>query len=99
MSDVGYLWVQACVELYHAGTILDIYQKARGDISTRPWRVDHFDAFADCYFAKQPKAAASQTGAHLHKGKGSVLRGGPGLQVQGTMPGIAMSSVCCWLAV
>ena len=36
---------QACVELYKNGTILDIYKQARSDLKSRPWRVDHFDAF------------------------------------------------------
>jgi hypothetical protein len=44
---------QACVALYHDGTILDIYRKAREDIRHRPWRVDHFDAFAAAAFARE----------------------------------------------
>ena len=38
---------RACVELYHEGTILDIYRQARHKLSVRPWRVDSFDEFAD----------------------------------------------------
>lgn len=35
---------QACVELYHEGTILELYQQARRDLAQRPWRVDDYDA-------------------------------------------------------
>lgn len=35
---------RACVELYHSGTILEIYRMSR-DKMKRPWRVDDFDAF------------------------------------------------------
>jgi hypothetical protein len=44
---------EACVGLYHNGTILDIYQKARRDITQRPWRHDDFDAFAAAWFARE----------------------------------------------
>ena len=54
---------QACVELYHAGTILEIYQKARDDISHRPWRVDQFDAFEAAFFAAEGDAAPNAPGA------------------------------------
>lgn len=37
---------RACVELYHNGTILDIYREARNMLSKRPWRRDQYDAFA-----------------------------------------------------
>jgi Damage-control phosphatase ARMT1-like domain len=47
---------QACVDLYHDGTILDIYQKARRDISQRPWRVDDFDALDTAWFARSSEA-------------------------------------------
>ena len=59
---------QACVELYHAGTILEIYQKARNDISHRPWRVDHYDAFeATCLAAEESGARANAHGAPLQR--------------------------------
>lgn len=35
---------RACVELYHSGTILEIYRMSR-DKMKRPWRVDDFGAF------------------------------------------------------
>jgi uncharacterized protein with ATP-grasp and redox domains len=35
---------RACVELYHKGTILEIYRMSRNKMK-RPWRVDDFDAF------------------------------------------------------
>lgn len=47
---------RACVDLYHDGTILDIYQQARSDLSTRPWRVDHFDAFAELWHSRSEQA-------------------------------------------
>ncbi len=37
----------ACVQLYQAGTILDIYREARRKLSRRPWRVDQFDHFCE----------------------------------------------------
>lgn len=37
---------KACVELYKAGTILDIYREARAKLAQRPWALDNFDAFA-----------------------------------------------------
>lgn len=39
---------RACVQLYHAGTILGIYREAREKLSQRPWRVDQFDALREC---------------------------------------------------
>ncbi|KAI5074724.1 hypothetical protein GOP47_0010685 [Adiantum capillus-veneris] len=35
---------RACVELYHSGTIIEIYRMSRNKMQ-RPWRVDDFDAF------------------------------------------------------
>lgn len=35
---------RACVELYHSGTIIEIYRMSRNKMK-RPWRVDDFDAF------------------------------------------------------
>eukprot|EP00252_Welwitschia_mirabilis_P002910 TRINITY_DN12918_c0_g1_i1.p1 TRINITY_DN12918_c0_g1~~TRINITY_DN12918_c0_g1_i1.p1 ORF type:complete len:874 (+),score=191.99 TRINITY_DN12918_c0_g1_i1:173-2794(+) len=35
---------RACVELYHKGTIIEIYRMSRKKMQ-RPWRVDDFDAF------------------------------------------------------
>lgn len=34
---------RACVELYHSGTILEIYRMSRNKMR-RPWRVDNYDA-------------------------------------------------------
>lgn len=56
---------QACVDLYHAGTILEIYQKARNDIAHRPWRIDHFDAFAAALTAPSNSTAETRMGAPL----------------------------------
>lgn len=42
---------RACVELYHSGTILEIYRMSRNKMK-RPWRVDDFDAF---YERMQPE--------------------------------------------
>ena len=56
---------QACVGLYHDGTILEIYQKARNDLSHRPWRVDHFDRLAAAWFACAGAEALQQQGARL----------------------------------
>ncbi|KAG4932677.1 hypothetical protein JHK87_046679 [Glycine soja] len=35
---------RACVDLYHKGTIIEIYRMSRNKMQ-RPWRVDDFDAF------------------------------------------------------
>uniref|UniRef100_A0A6N2LBQ7 Damage-control phosphatase ARMT1-like metal-binding domain-containing protein n=1 Tax=Salix viminalis TaxID=40686 RepID=A0A6N2LBQ7_SALVM len=37
---------RACVELYHKGTIIEIYRMSRNKMQ-RPWRVDDFDAFRE----------------------------------------------------
>ncbi|KAG6753098.1 hypothetical protein POTOM_043142 [Populus tomentosa] len=37
---------RACVELYHKGTIIEIYRMSRNKMQ-RPWRVDDFDAFKE----------------------------------------------------
>ncbi|KAF5182661.1 Pantothenate kinase [Thalictrum thalictroides] len=37
---------RACVELYHKGTIIEIYRMSRKKMQ-RPWRVDYFDAFRE----------------------------------------------------
>ncbi|RAL41205.1 hypothetical protein DM860_017754 [Cuscuta australis] len=37
---------RACVDLYHKGTIIEIYRMSRNKMQ-RPWRVDDFDAFKD----------------------------------------------------
>ncbi|KAI4336147.1 hypothetical protein L6164_014712 [Bauhinia variegata] len=37
---------RACVELYHKGTIIEIYRMSRNKMR-RPWRVDDFDAFKE----------------------------------------------------
>jgi Damage-control phosphatase ARMT1-like domain len=52
---------QACVDLYHDGTILEIYQKARRDIQQRPWRVDDFDALSAAWFAQRNGASNAQS--------------------------------------
>ncbi|KAF1871100.1 hypothetical protein Lal_00020834 [Lupinus albus] len=36
----------ACVDLYHKGTIIEIYRMSRNKMQ-RPWRVDDFDAFKE----------------------------------------------------
>ncbi|GAB4845691.1 Pantothenate kinase 2, mitochondrial [Ancistrocladus abbreviatus] len=37
---------RACVDLYHKGTIIEIYRMSRKKMQ-RPWRVDDFDTFKD----------------------------------------------------
>jgi len=37
---------RACVELYHKGTIIEIYRMSRKKMQ-RPWRVDNFDTFKE----------------------------------------------------
>jgi len=37
----------ACVALYRAGTILDIYREARSRLNKRPWAQDDFDALCE----------------------------------------------------
>ncbi|CAI0547252.1 unnamed protein product [Linum tenue] len=37
---------RACVELYHKGTIIEIYRMSRNKMQ-RPWRVDDFDLFKE----------------------------------------------------
>ncbi|KAG6746018.1 hypothetical protein POTOM_050530 [Populus tomentosa] len=37
---------RACVELYHKGTIIEIYRMSRNKMQ-RPWRVDDFDVFKE----------------------------------------------------
>lgn len=37
---------RACVDLYHKGTIIEIYRMSRKKMQ-RPWRVDDFDAFKE----------------------------------------------------
>ncbi|XP_027167715.1 pantothenate kinase 2 [Coffea eugenioides] len=37
---------RACVDLYHKGTIIEIYRMSRNKMQ-RPWRVDNFDAFKE----------------------------------------------------
>ncbi|KAK3033524.1 hypothetical protein RJ639_032753 [Escallonia herrerae] len=37
---------RACVDLYHQGTIIEIYRMSRKKMQ-RPWRVDDFDAFKE----------------------------------------------------
>ncbi|KAF5204626.1 Pantothenate kinase, partial [Thalictrum thalictroides] len=40
---------RACVELYHKGTIIEIYRMSRKKMQ-RPWRVDDFDVFMERMF-------------------------------------------------
>lgn len=40
---------RACVDLYHKGTIIEIYRMSR-DKMQRPWRVDDFDTFKERIF-------------------------------------------------
>ncbi|XP_075661389.1 pantothenate kinase 2 isoform X1 [Castanea sativa] len=40
---------RACVELYHKGTIIEIYRMSRNKMQ-RPWRVDDFDVFKERMF-------------------------------------------------
>ncbi|KAF5829354.1 hypothetical protein DUNSADRAFT_16199 [Dunaliella salina] len=47
---------KACVALYQAGTILEIYREARAKLSKRPWALDHYDKF-------QERAKRSYNGA------------------------------------
>ncbi|KAF3437026.1 hypothetical protein FNV43_RR19779 [Rhamnella rubrinervis] len=37
---------RACVDLYHKGTIIEIYRMSRNKMQ-RPWRVDNFDVFKE----------------------------------------------------
>lgn len=43
---------RACVELYHSGTIIEIYRMSRKRMH-RPWRVDDFDAFRNRWFGSE----------------------------------------------
>ncbi|KAL6182431.1 hypothetical protein ACLB2K_043852 [Fragaria x ananassa] len=45
---------RACVDLYHKGTIIEIYRMSR-DKMQRPWRVDDFDAFQKRMFGSGDK--------------------------------------------
>ncbi|XP_050258453.1 pantothenate kinase 2 isoform X2 [Quercus robur] len=40
---------RACVDLYHKGTIIEIYRMSRNKMQ-RPWRVDNFDVFKERMF-------------------------------------------------
>ncbi|KAM3703885.1 hypothetical protein ACB098_04G130700 [Castanea mollissima] len=40
---------RACVDLYHKGTIIEIYRMSRNKMQ-RPWRVDDFDVFKERMF-------------------------------------------------
>lgn len=53
---------KACVDLYHTATILDMYRDARGRLSTRPWRVDDFNEFAESWLAKYAPVEVGPTG-------------------------------------
>lgn len=54
---------QACVDLYHEGTILDLYQQARNDLAQRPWRVDDYDALEAAWFAEEHRGL-NEHGTH-----------------------------------
>ncbi|XP_051136621.1 pantothenate kinase 2 [Andrographis paniculata] len=45
---------RACVDLYHKGTIIEIYRMSR-DKMQRPWRVDDFDVFKERIFGSAEK--------------------------------------------
>ncbi|KAL1566182.1 Pantothenate kinase 2, mitochondrial [Salvia divinorum] len=45
---------RACVDLYHKGTIIEIYRMSR-DKMQRPWRVDDFDIFKERMFGSAEK--------------------------------------------
>ncbi|CAI9112702.1 OLC1v1013181C1 [Oldenlandia corymbosa var. corymbosa] len=45
---------RACVDLYHKGTIIEIYRMSRKKMQ-RPWRVDDFDAFKERMLGSQDK--------------------------------------------
>ncbi|KAH1127444.1 hypothetical protein GYH30_016155 [Glycine max] len=43
-ANIFYWGSRACVDLYHKGTIIEIYKMSRNKMQ-RPWQVDDFDAF------------------------------------------------------
>ncbi|XP_073148626.1 pantothenate kinase 2 isoform X1 [Henckelia pumila] len=45
---------RACVDLYHKGTIIEIYRMSRNKMQ-RPWRVDDFDVFKERMFGSDKK--------------------------------------------
>ncbi|KAL3642361.1 Pantothenate kinase 2, mitochondrial [Castilleja foliolosa] len=45
---------RACVDLYHKGTIIEIYRMSRNKMQ-RPWRVDDFDLFKERMFGSAEK--------------------------------------------
>ncbi|KZV52141.1 pantothenate kinase 2 [Dorcoceras hygrometricum] len=45
---------RACVDLYHKGTIIEIYRMSRNKMQ-RPWRVDDFDCFKERMFGSDKK--------------------------------------------
>ncbi|KAL8140787.1 hypothetical protein V2J09_006808 [Rumex salicifolius] len=47
---------RACVDLYHKGTIIEIYRMSR-DKMHRPWRVDNFDKFKERMLGSEGKKA------------------------------------------
>ncbi|XP_002511391.2 pantothenate kinase 2 [Ricinus communis] len=51
---------RACVDLYHKGTIIEIYRMSRNKMQ-RPWRVDDFDVF------KERMLGAGDKKPHPHK--------------------------------
>ncbi|EIE24982.1 fumble-domain-containing protein [Coccomyxa subellipsoidea C-169] len=54
---------KACVDLYHNGTILEIYREARTKLSRRPWRVDTFDALAANWFGASSSDTLGESSA------------------------------------
>lgn len=42
---------KSCVDMYQNATILEMYREARTKLSARPWRVDHFESFAEVWFS------------------------------------------------
>ncbi|XP_027333436.1 pantothenate kinase 2-like isoform X3 [Abrus precatorius] len=55
---------RACVDLYHKGTIIEIYRMSRNKMR-RPWRVDDFDAFKERMIGTGDKKPAQHRRALL----------------------------------
>jgi len=64
---------RAIVELYHNGTILEIYRKAREQLSRRPWRVDHLDKLADRWMASTDEARLEPSGVAVSPWRRAIL--------------------------
>ncbi|XP_058088993.1 pantothenate kinase 2 isoform X2 [Magnolia sinica] len=55
---------RACVDLYHKGTIIEIYRMSRKKMQ-RPWRVDDFDTFKERMLGSRDKRPKSHRRALL----------------------------------